>query len=52
MNDESDHTDYRSRDYPVREDMVHQVKVWRFERWGWYVIRSSSPSWSATARSR
>ncbi|VVN95148.1 hypothetical protein [Pseudomonas fluorescens] len=38
MNDESGHTDYRSRDYPVREDMVHQVKVWRFERWGWYVL--------------
>jgi hypothetical protein len=33
MNDES-----RSRDHPVREDMAYQVKVWRFERWGWYVL--------------
>jgi hypothetical protein len=38
MNDKSGHTDYRSRDYPVREDMTHQVKVWRFERWGWYIL--------------
>jgi len=38
MNDESGHTDYRNRDYPVREDMAHQVKVWRFERWGWYTL--------------
>lgn len=38
MNDESGHTDYHSRDYPVREDMTHQVKVWRFERWGWYTL--------------
>ncbi|SED65477.1 Protein of unknown function [Pseudomonas frederiksbergensis] len=38
MNDESGHTDYHSRDYPVREDMAHQVKVWQFERWGWYFL--------------
>ncbi|MDQ0121900.1 hypothetical protein J2W17_000845 [Pseudomonas lini] len=38
MNDESGHTDYRSRDYPVRENMAHQVKVWRFERSGWYAL--------------
>ncbi|UZE27199.1 hypothetical protein LOY63_17640 [Pseudomonas asplenii] len=28
--------DEQSRDYPVREDMAYQFKVWRFERWGWY----------------
>ncbi|KPA99196.1 MULTISPECIES: hypothetical protein [Pseudomonas] len=28
--------DEQSRDYPVREDMAYQLKVWRFERWGWY----------------
>ena len=32
------HDDFKSRDYPVREDMAYQVKVWRFERWGWYVL--------------
>lgn len=36
MNDDTD--DYQSRDYPVREDMAYQVKVWRFERWGWYAM--------------
>ncbi|WP_256591089.1 MULTISPECIES: hypothetical protein [unclassified Pseudomonas] len=34
MTDNSRQTDYQSREYPVREDMTHQVKVWRFERWG------------------
>lgn len=38
MNDESSHSDFHSRDYPVREDMAYQVKVWRFERWGWYTL--------------
>jgi hypothetical protein len=38
MNDKSRPHDYQSRDYPVREDMAYQVKVWRFERWGWYVL--------------
>ncbi|MBD8270878.1 hypothetical protein [Pseudomonas fluorescens] len=28
--------DLHSRDYPVREDMALQRKVWRFERLGWY----------------
>lgn len=38
MSEKPDHPDYRSRDYPVREDMAYQVKVWRFERGGWYVL--------------
>ncbi|KAB0507202.1 MULTISPECIES: hypothetical protein [Pseudomonas] len=38
MKDESRRTEYHSRDFPVREDMAYQVKVWRFERWGWYVM--------------
>lgn len=38
MSDKTPHSDYQSRDYPVREDMVYQAKVWRFERWGWYSL--------------
>lgn len=38
MNSDSSHDDYQSRDYPVREDMVYQIKVWRFERCGWYAL--------------
>lgn len=38
MNDKTGHSDYHSRNYPVREDMAHQVKVWRFERVGWYAL--------------
>jgi hypothetical protein len=38
MGDKTRHCDYRSRDYPVREDMVYQAKVWRLERWGWYSL--------------
>ena len=38
MSDQRHHDDYKSRDYPVREDMAYQVKVWRFERCGWYVL--------------
>lgn len=38
MNDKCKHDSYRSRDYPVREDMAYQSKVWRFERWGWYFL--------------
>ncbi|NUT79915.1 MULTISPECIES: hypothetical protein [Pseudomonas] len=30
--------DHRSRQFPVREDMAFQHKVWRFERVGWYVL--------------
>ena len=33
---ESEPGDLHSRDYPVREDMRLQRKVWRFERLGWY----------------
>jgi len=36
--DKSQHTDYQSRTFPVREDMPYQLKVWRFERWGWYAL--------------
>lgn len=36
--DESQHSDYQSRNYPVHEDMAYQIKVWRFERWGWYAL--------------
>lgn len=37
MSDDSD-PDLRSRDYPIRENMEFQLKVWRFERIGWYVL--------------
>lgn len=33
---DSEPGDLHSRDYPVREDMRLQRKVWRFERLGWY----------------
>lgn len=36
MADNDGQSDFQSRDYPFREDMVYQAKVWRFERWGWY----------------
>ncbi|MEX5684647.1 hypothetical protein [Pseudomonas silesiensis] len=38
MSDKGSHDDYKSRHYPVREDMAYQIKVWRFERCGWYVL--------------
>lgn len=38
MENESRQRDYQSRDYPVLEDMTYQVKVWRFERLGWYAM--------------
>ncbi|VEF11922.1 Uncharacterised protein [Pseudomonas fluorescens] len=38
MKNESDDSDYHSRDYPLHEDMSFQVKVWTFERLGWYVL--------------
>ncbi|WP_460142000.1 hypothetical protein [Pseudomonas sp. S2_E01] len=38
MNDETRHPDLESRKYPVREDMAYQIKVWRFERFGWYML--------------
>ncbi|SDO98306.1 hypothetical protein SAMN04489798_4368 [Pseudomonas arsenicoxydans] len=38
MNDDLEHPDLSSRKCPVREDMAYQMKVWRFERWGWYVL--------------
>ncbi|AZF04924.1 hypothetical protein [Pseudomonas sp. R5-89-07] len=33
---ESEPDDLHSRDYPVREDMPQQRRIWRFERLGWY----------------
>ncbi|WHS63076.1 hypothetical protein [Pseudomonas sp. G2-4] len=38
MSRQSDPEDFRSRMFPVREDMAYQLKVWRFERVGWYVL--------------
>jgi hypothetical protein len=38
MNDDSEHPDLSSRKYPVREDMAFQLRVWRFERLGWYLL--------------
>jgi hypothetical protein len=37
MSDPYEQDDHRSRQFPVREDMAFQHKVWRFERIGWYV---------------
>lgn len=34
----SEPDDWQSRNYPVREDMALQRKVWRFERLGWYAL--------------
>ena len=38
MKNDPGRTDLQSRDFPVREDMDYQLKVWRFERCGWYVL--------------
>lgn len=38
MSKESYNADLRSREHPIREDMTYQLKVWRFERVGWYVL--------------
>lgn len=38
MKQESDSTDLHSRQFPIREDMAFQMKVWRFERVGWYLL--------------
>jgi hypothetical protein len=38
MNDRQEEDDFRSRNYPVNEDMAFQRKVWRFERVGWYAL--------------
>jgi hypothetical protein len=38
MKDDTEHPDFQSRDYPIREDMSYQMKVWRFERFGWYLL--------------
>ncbi|WP_225930804.1 hypothetical protein [Pseudomonas siliginis] len=38
MKHDADHPDLRSRQFPVQEDMAYQLKVWRFERIGWYLL--------------
>ena len=38
MSDRYKQDDHRSRQFPVREDMAFQHRVWRFERVGWYVL--------------
>ncbi|HWH87749.1 MAG TPA: hypothetical protein VNV36_13370 [Pseudomonas sp.] len=38
MKHDADHPDLRSRQYPVQEDMAYQLKVWRFEHVGWYLL--------------
>lgn len=38
MTHPTDPEELRSRQFPVREDMAYQLKVWRFERLGWYVL--------------
>ena len=38
MSKDSYNADLRSREHPIREDMTYQLKVWRFERVGWYVL--------------
>ncbi|MFP3678538.1 MULTISPECIES: hypothetical protein [Pseudomonas] len=38
MKDDAEHPDLQSRDYPICEDMSYQMKVWRFERIGWYLL--------------
>ncbi|MFY0727414.1 hypothetical protein [Pseudomonas sp. NFX15] len=38
MKDDAEHPDLQSRDYPIHENMSYQMKIWRFERFGWYVL--------------
>lgn len=38
MKDDAEHPDLKSRDYPIRENMPYQLKVWRLERFGWYLL--------------
>lgn len=38
MSADSDNADLKSREHPIHEDMTYQLKVWRFERVGWYVL--------------
>jgi hypothetical protein len=38
MDDDVENPDLHSRKFPVREDMAFQLKVWRFERCGWYLL--------------
>ena len=38
MKSDREHPDLQSRNYPVRENMAYQLRIWRFERCGWYVL--------------
>ncbi|MFJ5282807.1 hypothetical protein ACIP66_02970 [Pseudomonas sp. NPDC088429] len=38
MNEDSNQPDFKRREHPIREDMRYQMKVWRFERIGWYLL--------------
>lgn len=38
MKSDREHPDLQSRHYPVRENMAYQLRIWRFERCGWYVL--------------
>ncbi|MFJ5254046.1 MULTISPECIES: hypothetical protein [unclassified Pseudomonas] len=38
MRGDPDRSELRSRKFPIRENMAFQLKVWRFERVGWYVL--------------
>ncbi|MCJ8206835.1 hypothetical protein [Pseudomonas sp. RGM2987] len=38
MSQDSEPDDLHNRVFPVHEDMAYQLKVWRFERVGWYVL--------------
>lgn len=32
MSEDSDKADKRNREHPIREEMTHQLKVWRYRR--------------------
>lgn len=38
MSEDSGNADLKRREHPIREDVTYQLKVWRFERVGWYVL--------------
>lgn len=38
MNDDAEDPDLLSDEYPVREDMTCQLKVWRLERYDLYLL--------------
>lgn len=38
MKNESEDPEFCNREFPVREDMAYQLRMWRFERYGWYLL--------------